>query len=142
MTVQLTSLEGLPGDYFVQWLCLAWDCAALACYLQDGRKTLENQVKRLEIVERRETKLKDELQSKGQQIQQMADKILVPYLSSHELNNQRRCDINIGLSYHGRGNTRFDKHSWKVKKKHNSCLSWFYLSVFLYKVQLAIVDLT
>ncbi|XP_053727536.1 citron Rho-interacting kinase isoform X3 [Synchiropus splendidus] len=43
---------------------------------EDGRKTLENQVKRLEIVERRETKLKDELQSKGQQIQQMADKIL------------------------------------------------------------------
>ncbi|XP_017270187.1 citron Rho-interacting kinase isoform X4 [Kryptolebias marmoratus] len=43
---------------------------------EDGRKTLENQVKRLEIVERRETKLKDELQSKAQQIQQMADKIL------------------------------------------------------------------
>ncbi|XP_023197944.1 citron Rho-interacting kinase-like isoform X1 [Xiphophorus maculatus] len=43
---------------------------------EDGRKTLENQVKRLEIVERRETKLKDELQSKSQQIQQMAEKIL------------------------------------------------------------------
>ncbi|XP_078808691.1 citron Rho-interacting kinase isoform X2 [Oryzias latipes] len=43
---------------------------------EDGRKTLENQVKRLEIVERRETKLKDELQSKAQQIQQMSDKIL------------------------------------------------------------------
>ncbi|CAJ1068307.1 citron Rho-interacting kinase isoform X14 [Xyrichtys novacula] len=43
---------------------------------EDGRKTLENQVKRLEIVERRETKLKDEIQSKGQQIQQMSDKIL------------------------------------------------------------------
>uniref|UniRef100_A0AAX7TXW0 Citron rho-interacting serine/threonine kinase b n=1 Tax=Astatotilapia calliptera TaxID=8154 RepID=A0AAX7TXW0_ASTCA len=43
---------------------------------EDGRKTLENQVKRLEIVERREAKLKDEIQSKGQQIQQMADKIL------------------------------------------------------------------
>uniref|UniRef100_A0AAQ6IUW2 Citron rho-interacting serine/threonine kinase b n=1 Tax=Anabas testudineus TaxID=64144 RepID=A0AAQ6IUW2_ANATE len=43
---------------------------------EDGRKTLENQVKRLEIVERRETKLKDEIQSKTQQIQQMADKIL------------------------------------------------------------------
>ncbi|KAF3696176.1 Citron Rho-interacting kinase [Channa argus] len=43
---------------------------------KDGRKTLENQVKRLEIVERRETKLKDEIQSKAQQIQQMADKIL------------------------------------------------------------------
>lgn len=51
-------------------------------YLQDGRKTLENQVKRLEIVERRETKLKDEIQSKAQQIQQMADKILVTHLSS------------------------------------------------------------
>ncbi len=48
---------------------------------QDGRKTLENQVKRLEIVERRETKLKDEVQSKAQQIQQMADKILVTHLS-------------------------------------------------------------
>uniref|UniRef100_A0A3Q1G4G8 Citron rho-interacting serine/threonine kinase b n=1 Tax=Acanthochromis polyacanthus TaxID=80966 RepID=A0A3Q1G4G8_9TELE len=43
---------------------------------EDGRKTLENQVKRLEIVERRETKLKDEIQSKAQQIQQMSDKIL------------------------------------------------------------------
>ncbi|XP_036955273.1 citron Rho-interacting kinase isoform X7 [Acanthopagrus latus] len=43
---------------------------------EDGRKTLENQVKRLEIVERRETKLKDEIQSKAQQIQQMADKIM------------------------------------------------------------------
>ncbi|XP_056887757.1 citron Rho-interacting kinase isoform X3 [Takifugu flavidus] len=43
---------------------------------EDGRKTLENQVKRLEIVERREIKLKDEIQSKTQQIQQMADKIL------------------------------------------------------------------
>ncbi|XP_024908821.1 citron Rho-interacting kinase isoform X3 [Cynoglossus semilaevis] len=43
---------------------------------EDGRKTLENQVKRLEIVERRETKIKDEIQSKTQQIQQMADKIL------------------------------------------------------------------
>uniref|UniRef100_A0A3Q2NX12 Citron rho-interacting serine/threonine kinase n=1 Tax=Fundulus heteroclitus TaxID=8078 RepID=A0A3Q2NX12_FUNHE len=48
---------------------------------EDGRKTLENQVKRLEIVERRETKLKDELQSKSQQIQQMAEKILVTHLS-------------------------------------------------------------
>ncbi|XP_074525858.1 citron Rho-interacting kinase isoform X7 [Halichoeres trimaculatus] len=43
---------------------------------EDGRKTLENQVKRLEIVERRETKLKDEIQSKGQQIQQMSEKIM------------------------------------------------------------------
>lgn len=53
--------------------------AVVVC-AQDGRKTLENQVKRLEIVERRETKLKDEIQSKGQQIQQMADKILVNHL--------------------------------------------------------------
>lgn len=45
--------------------------------VQDGRKTLENQVKRLEMVERREAKLKDEIQSKVQQIQQMAEKILV-----------------------------------------------------------------
>ncbi|XP_063753011.1 citron Rho-interacting kinase [Eleginops maclovinus] len=44
---------------------------------EDGRKTLENQVKRLEMVERREAKLKEEIQSKSQQIQQMADKILV-----------------------------------------------------------------
>lgn len=57
-------------------------CVCLLCPLcwQDGRKTLENQVKRLEIVERRETKLKDEIQSKGQQIQQMAEKILVTHL--------------------------------------------------------------
>uniref|UniRef100_W5KF95 Citron rho-interacting serine/threonine kinase n=1 Tax=Astyanax mexicanus TaxID=7994 RepID=W5KF95_ASTMX len=43
---------------------------------EDGRKTLENQVKRLEIVERRETKLKEDIQTKSQQIQQMADKIM------------------------------------------------------------------
>jgi len=54
---------------------------------QEGRKTLENQVKRLETVERREHKLKDDIQSKAQQIQQMADKILVsssgPFQPSH-----------------------------------------------------------
>ncbi|KAI4877420.1 hypothetical protein NFI96_011719 [Prochilodus magdalenae] len=44
--------------------------------LQEGRKTLENQVKRLEMVERRENKLKDDIQTKSQQIQQMAEKIL------------------------------------------------------------------
>lgn len=55
-------------------------CLCITC-VQDGRKTLENQVKRLEIVERRETKLKDEIQSKAQQLQQMADKILVTHLS-------------------------------------------------------------
>uniref|UniRef100_A0A671M4S8 non-specific serine/threonine protein kinase n=1 Tax=Sinocyclocheilus anshuiensis TaxID=1608454 RepID=A0A671M4S8_9TELE len=44
---------------------------------EDGRKTLENQVKRLEMVERRENKLKDDIQTKSQQIQQMAEKILV-----------------------------------------------------------------
>ncbi|KAI4884125.1 hypothetical protein NFI96_019881 [Prochilodus magdalenae] len=43
---------------------------------EDGRKSLENQVKRLEIVERRETKLKEDIQTKSQQIQQMADKIM------------------------------------------------------------------
>lgn len=44
---------------------------------QEGRKTLENQVKRLEMVERKENKLKDDIQTKSQQIQQMAEKILV-----------------------------------------------------------------
>ncbi|KAK1900930.1 Citron Rho-interacting kinase [Dissostichus eleginoides] len=43
---------------------------------EEGRKTLENQVKRLEMVERRENKLKDDIQTKSQQIQQMAEKIL------------------------------------------------------------------
>ncbi|KAM6965706.1 citron Rho-interacting kinase [Aplochiton taeniatus] len=43
---------------------------------EDGRKTLENQVKRLEIVERRESKLKEEIHSKGHQIQQMSEKVL------------------------------------------------------------------
>ncbi|XP_061147532.1 citron rho-interacting kinase isoform X1 [Syngnathus typhle] len=43
---------------------------------QEGRKTLENQVKRLEMVERRENKLKEDIQTKSQQIQQMAEKIL------------------------------------------------------------------
>uniref|UniRef100_A0A671RXX0 Citron Rho-interacting kinase-like n=1 Tax=Sinocyclocheilus anshuiensis TaxID=1608454 RepID=A0A671RXX0_9TELE len=44
---------------------------------EDGKKTLENQVKRLEMVERRETKLKEDIQTKSQQIQQMSDKIMV-----------------------------------------------------------------
>uniref|UniRef100_A0A673XP23 Citron rho-interacting serine/threonine kinase n=1 Tax=Salmo trutta TaxID=8032 RepID=A0A673XP23_SALTR len=44
---------------------------------EDGRRTLENQVKRLEIVERRESKLKEDMQSKAQQIQQMTDQIMV-----------------------------------------------------------------
>nr|XP_015221332.1 PREDICTED: citron Rho-interacting kinase [Lepisosteus oculatus] len=43
---------------------------------EEGRKTLENHVKRLEMVERRENRLKDDIQTKSQQIQQMADKIL------------------------------------------------------------------
>uniref|UniRef100_A0A8C9W3Q9 Citron rho-interacting serine/threonine kinase n=1 Tax=Scleropages formosus TaxID=113540 RepID=A0A8C9W3Q9_SCLFO len=43
---------------------------------EEGKKTLENQVKRLEMVERRENKLKEDIQTKSQQIQQMADKIL------------------------------------------------------------------
>uniref|UniRef100_A0A8C9Z569 Citron rho-interacting serine/threonine kinase n=1 Tax=Sander lucioperca TaxID=283035 RepID=A0A8C9Z569_SANLU len=61
---------------------------------EDGRKTLENQVKRLEIVERRETKLKDELQSKAGQIQQMADKILVTHLSPLQvLEAQMKADM-------------------------------------------------
>lgn len=49
---------------------------------QEGRKTLENQVKRLEMVERRENKLKDDIQTKSQQIQQMAEKILVRWLTN------------------------------------------------------------
>ncbi|XP_035246530.1 citron rho-interacting kinase-like isoform X4 [Anguilla anguilla] len=43
---------------------------------EEGRKSLENQVKRLEMVERRENKLKDDIQTKSQQIQQMAEKIM------------------------------------------------------------------
>ncbi|KAF4110348.1 hypothetical protein G5714_009600 [Onychostoma macrolepis] len=43
---------------------------------EDDKKTLENQVKRLEMVERREAKLKEDIQTKSQQIQQMADKIM------------------------------------------------------------------
>jgi len=54
---------------------------------QDGRKTLENQVKRLEIVERRETKLKEDIQTKSQQIQQMADKIMVRLRLERVLNS-------------------------------------------------------
>lgn len=53
-------------------------CVLHVCvHVQEGRKTLENQVKRLEMVERRENKLKDDIQTKSQQIQQMAEKILV-----------------------------------------------------------------
>uniref|UniRef100_A0AAZ3QKG0 Citron Rho-interacting kinase-like n=1 Tax=Oncorhynchus tshawytscha TaxID=74940 RepID=A0AAZ3QKG0_ONCTS len=43
---------------------------------EDGRRTLESQVKRLEIFERRESKLKEDMQSKAQQIQQMTDQIM------------------------------------------------------------------
>ncbi|XP_042297786.1 citron Rho-interacting kinase [Sceloporus undulatus] len=44
---------------------------------EERRHSLENQVKRLETVERRENRLKEDIQTKSQQIQQMADKILV-----------------------------------------------------------------
>lgn len=54
---------------------------------QDGRKSLENQVKRLEMVERRETKLKEDIQTKSQQIQQMADKIMVRLRLERVLNS-------------------------------------------------------
>lgn len=60
-------------QHFV-WLSL---CYSFLVCKQEGRKTLENQVKRLEMVERRENKLKDDIQTKSQQIQQMAEKILV-----------------------------------------------------------------
>uniref|UniRef100_H3BGN6 Citron Rho-interacting kinase n=1 Tax=Latimeria chalumnae TaxID=7897 RepID=H3BGN6_LATCH len=43
---------------------------------EESRQSLENQVKRLEMVERRENKLKEDIQTKSQQIQQMADKIM------------------------------------------------------------------
>lgn len=60
--------------FFFMWIDLCYNF--LLCK-QEGRKTLENQVKRLEMVERRENKLKDDIQTKSQQIQQMAEKILV-----------------------------------------------------------------
>uniref|UniRef100_A0A8C4YNM8 Citron Rho-interacting kinase n=1 Tax=Gopherus evgoodei TaxID=1825980 RepID=A0A8C4YNM8_9SAUR len=44
---------------------------------EERRHSLENQVKRLETGERRENRLKEDIQTKSQQIQQMADKILV-----------------------------------------------------------------
>ncbi|XP_053135090.1 citron Rho-interacting kinase isoform X17 [Hemicordylus capensis] len=43
---------------------------------EERRHSLENQVKRLETVERRENRLKEDIQTKSQQIQQMADKIM------------------------------------------------------------------
>ncbi|XP_030438846.1 citron Rho-interacting kinase isoform X5 [Gopherus evgoodei] len=43
---------------------------------EERRHSLENQVKRLETGERRENRLKEDIQTKSQQIQQMADKIL------------------------------------------------------------------
>lgn len=55
---------------------------------QDGKKTLENHVKRLEMVERRETKLKEDIQTKSQQIQQMADKIMVSLRRERALNSR------------------------------------------------------
>uniref|UniRef100_A0A674NG64 Citron Rho-interacting kinase n=1 Tax=Takifugu rubripes TaxID=31033 RepID=A0A674NG64_TAKRU len=66
---------------------------------EEGRKTLENQVKRLEMVERRENKLKDDIQTKSQQIQQMAEKILVRKLqikfNTNEYNISWLCFIKI-----------------------------------------------
>ncbi|KAM9331115.1 citron Rho-interacting kinase [Gastrophryne carolinensis] len=43
---------------------------------EERRLSLENQVRKLENVERRENKLKEDIQTKSQQIQQMAEKIL------------------------------------------------------------------
>uniref|UniRef100_A0AAQ5YB75 Citron Rho-interacting kinase n=1 Tax=Amphiprion ocellaris TaxID=80972 RepID=A0AAQ5YB75_AMPOC len=62
---------------------------------EEGRKTLENQVKRLEMVERRENKLKDDIQTKSQQIQQMAEKILVRELQIMLANTLQRSTPNF-----------------------------------------------
>ncbi|CAI9607437.1 unnamed protein product [Staurois parvus] len=43
---------------------------------EERRLSLENQVRKLENVERRENKLKEDIQTKSQQIQQMAEKIM------------------------------------------------------------------
>ncbi|POI34956.1 hypothetical protein CIB84_001292, partial [Bambusicola thoracicus] len=60
--------------------------------LQERRHSLENQVKRLETVERRENRLKEDIQTKSQQIQQMAEKILHLLIAlqerRHSLENQ------------------------------------------------------
>uniref|UniRef100_A0A8C4DK79 Citron Rho-interacting kinase n=1 Tax=Dicentrarchus labrax TaxID=13489 RepID=A0A8C4DK79_DICLA len=62
---------------------------------EEGRKTLENQVKRLEMVERRENKLKDDIQTKSQQIQQMAEKILVRELEIRLANTLTHSILNF-----------------------------------------------
>ncbi|XP_055461926.1 citron Rho-interacting kinase [Psammomys obesus] len=49
---------------------------AFVLHDMERRHSLENKVKRLETMERRENRLKDDIQTKSQQIQQMADKIL------------------------------------------------------------------
>ncbi|XP_043925695.1 citron Rho-interacting kinase [Protopterus annectens] len=51
---------------------------------EEQRRSLENQLKRLEMVERRENKLKEDIQTKSQQIQQMAVKIMELEESSRE----------------------------------------------------------
>lgn len=56
---------------------------------QERRHSLENKVKRLETMERRENRLKDDIQTKSEQIQQMADKILVSRMQSAKLRGYR-----------------------------------------------------
>lgn len=56
---------------------------------------MENQVKRLEMVERRENKLKDDIQTKSQQIQQMAEKILVRELQIRLTNTLKHSTPNF-----------------------------------------------
>ena len=70
--------RGQGFDFICVWLCVCLCVCVCVCVdHQDGRKTLENQVKRLEIVERKECKLKEDIQSKAQQMQQMSEKIQV-----------------------------------------------------------------
>lgn len=66
---------------------------------QERRHSLENKVKRLETMERRENRLKDDIQTKSEQIQQMADKILV--------SRNQRCKVR-GLT--GKGARRLARY--------------------------------
>uniref|UniRef100_A0A3Q3BMX6 Citron Rho-interacting kinase n=1 Tax=Kryptolebias marmoratus TaxID=37003 RepID=A0A3Q3BMX6_KRYMA len=83
---------------------------------EEGRKTLENQVKRLEMVERRENKLKDDIQTKSQQIQQMAEKILVRELQIRLANTLHYSTPNFPITQSQMKTDLAEKESLEVKR--------------------------
>ncbi|KAF5929243.1 hypothetical protein HPG69_019264 [Diceros bicornis minor] len=85
---------------------------------EERRHSLENKVKRLETMERRENRLKDDIQTKSQQIQQMADKILMEQIFFYVCNHHDSVfgsDDQINLIKKRSGGSHSSENSLRLK---------------------------